>query len=170
MWQKLTWNIITLWNMIKNRLWLRQVLQYVSKVWSFSLSSISSVVIFPGYPVCKAYWGFPGYSQESRLHRFYCNNVGDFVEPSFYRCVCDCDRLDASPFPSPAKLSYSIVGNRQVNSLGILDLAVLAFSSSMWDEAAIRWVPRCGGGKMWHGLHGLTLDMHRYADLRISSW
>ena len=42
----------------------------------------------PGYPVCKAYWGFPGYSQ--------------------------------------------------VNSLGILDLAVLAFSSSMWDEAAIR--------------------------------
>eukprot|EP00438_Fugacium_kawagutii_P017009 Skav232639 [mRNA] locus=scaffold12:242634:260553:+ [translate_table: standard] len=64
----------------------------------------------PGYPVCKAYWGFPG--------------------------------------------------NTRVNSLSILDLAVLAFASSMWDERAIRR----GLGNM---LNGTILE--DYQLLEVSS-
>ena len=105
--------------------------------------------IFPGYPVCKAYWGFPGNTQESRLHRLE-NTVGDWLKPrfiGFFSRLFLCQQTSHKSWDGP--LSFPVTwGSCQVNSLSILDLAVLAFSSSMWDEPAIRLVDKMFG-KIW---------------------
>ena len=83
MWQKLA--ACTLWNMILQDCGWDRSITVSKRLIDLTFQLIIHLFrrdIFPGYPVCKAYWGFPGSTQESRLHRLE-NTVGDWLKPRF---------------------------------------------------------------------------------------